>query len=174
MPWARMETEKMAREAATRRVSSQEKDPEPRITRTICARSTMNRKITGRDQNTIALPADFKCFKNSSFLPSQKDFAKVGKAATAYDMPMILSGTDCRLKEKLKTELDPLFKKEASATMEIRAMLLKARPRVRGNEEEAVPLIFFKLTGKENFGVKPQPCDANACTPKCIKAPRAT
>ncbi len=37
--------EKTAKEAATRRVFSQEKDPEPRITRTICARRTIKRKV---------------------------------------------------------------------------------------------------------------------------------
>jgi len=54
-------------------------------------------------------------------------------------MPIILSGTDCRLKEKLKIEIEPLFKYEARAIIEIRARLLKARPRF----EEMRPEPYF-------------------------------
>ena len=60
-PAPKTETEKIAKQAAARRVSFQEKRPEPRITRTICARSTIKRKVAGIDQKTIALEADFKC-----------------------------------------------------------------------------------------------------------------
>ena len=54
IPWAKIERENTAKHAATKRVFSQEKVPEPRITRTICARTTMKRNITGKDQKTIA------------------------------------------------------------------------------------------------------------------------
>ena len=54
------ETEKIASEAATKRVLSQEKLPEPSMTRTICARTTIKRKVTGKDQKTMARAADFK------------------------------------------------------------------------------------------------------------------
>ena len=67
-----------------------------------------------------------------------------------------------------------LFKKEAMAIMAIRAILLKAKPNVRGSEISAVCLISLKLIEKENFGVKPQLRDARACIPKCIRAPNAT
>lgn len=49
-PCATTEIENKAREAATNLVSSQEKDPEPNITLTICARSTIKRKVIGNDQ----------------------------------------------------------------------------------------------------------------------------
>src|SRR3989338_9311896 len=84
MPCAITEMEKMARDAATRRVLSQEKFPEPRITRTICARRTIKRKVAGSDQNIICLAADFKWFLKSSILHFEKDLAREGNAATAF------------------------------------------------------------------------------------------
>jgi len=38
-------------------------------------------------------------------------------------MPIIFRGTDCKLKEKLKTEIEPLFKNEAKAIIAISAIL---------------------------------------------------
>ena len=77
-------------------------------------------------------------------------------------MPIIFSGTDCRLKEKLNIEMDPLFKNEASAMIDMSAMLLKASPRVRGKEAIATCFISLKLIEKENFGENPQCLEAKA------------
>ena len=54
---------------------------------------------------------------------------------------MMLSGTVWRLNEKLKIEIEPLFKNEANAIIQIRAILLKAIPIVLGSEVSAAPLI---------------------------------
>ena len=89
-------------------------------------------------------------------------------------MPIMLSGTDWRLKEKLKIEMEPLFRNEAKAMMQMRETLLNASPSVRGRDVRATVFISLKLTLKENFGVKPELWDASACTVKCIKAPKAT
>jgi len=51
--------------------------------------------------------------------------------------------------------MDPLFKNEAKAIIEIRAMLLKERPKVLGSEVNATFFISLKLMAKENLGLKP-------------------
>ena len=56
-----------------------------------------------------------------------------------------MSGTDCRLRERLKIEIEPAFKNEARAIIEIRAMLLKANPKVLGNEVRIACFISGKL-----------------------------
>ena len=66
------------------------------------------------------------------------------------------------MKEKLNTEMEPLFKNEARAIMIIRAMLLKAKPKVRGSEVKAIFLTSWKSIEKENLGVNPELCEARA------------
>src|SRR5688572_1897859 len=100
-----MDTEKIASEAATNLVFSQEKAGEPKITRTICARKTINKKATGSDQNMICLAVFFKWFLNVVMSPAPKDFAMVGKAATAYDNPVMPRGTDCKFNDYVKIEI---------------------------------------------------------------------
>ena len=89
-------------------------------------------------------------------------------------MPIIFNGTDCKLKEKLKIEIEPVFSKEAKAIIQTKAMLLNAKPRVLGKEIKTTFLISLKSILKENFGLKPQPEDAIAWIRKCKKAPNAT
>ena len=86
----------------------------------------------------------------------------------------MLSGTDWRLKDKLKIDIEPLFKNEARAIIEISAMLFIARPRVRGKEVSTAFLISAKLTEKEILGENPQLFDAITWIRKCIKAPSTT
>ena len=45
--------------------------------------------------------------------------------------------------------------------IEIRAILLKERPKVLGSEVSAICLISLKLIAKENLGVNPHPKEAN-------------
>src|SRR5437868_15085760 len=92
-------------------------------------------------------------------------------------MPIIFSGTDCRLKEKLKIEIEPALRNEASAIMAISAMLLNARPRVRGRDVCATRLTsrqLMELSFKETLGVNPKLLAAKAWIMKWRTAPRAT
>ena len=58
--------------------------------------------------------------------------------------------------------------------IEIRAILLKERPKVLGSEINAIRLISLKLILKENLGVNPHPREANNWIKKCIDAPKTT
>src|SRR3989338_913900 len=89
-------------------------------------------------------------------------------------MPMMLSGTDCKLSERLNTDIDPDFKKEARAMMETRAILLKARPSVLGPEIRMAFLRSTKFGTMENLGIKPETPAEIAWIRKCINAPRET
>ncbi len=72
------------------------------------------------------------------------------------------SGTDCRLRERLKIEIEPPRKYDAKATMTIKAMLLKESPRVLGSEISAACLMSEKLIDRENRGKKPEEAEARA------------
>src|SRR3989344_2248222 len=95
----------------------------------------------------------------------------------------MLRGTDWRLKAKLNTEIDPVFKKEAREIIAMRAILLEASPKVLGSEINAAFFISLQLIDKvspvelrlrENLGANPRVLDENACIPKCMKAPNTT
>ncbi len=68
----------------------------------------------------------------------------------------MVTGTDCKLKEKLKTEIEPSEKYEAKAIIKIKARLLKERPKVLGSEVVAISPISFQFTNFEKFGLKPE------------------
>ena len=110
-----MDMIKRASAAAVRRVSFQSKAPAPRMTRTILARRTIKRAVTGKDQNMMCLAEMAISIRNSSRLPLENNLDKVGKAAEEYETPMIVSGTDWRLLAKLKIEIEPPAMSEAKA-----------------------------------------------------------
>ena len=69
---------------------------------------------------------------------------------------------DCAESKKDFIHKIGISKKEAKETITIRAILLKERPNVLGNEIKIAFLISLKLTEKENLGEKPHPVEANA------------
>ena len=115
-----------------------------------------------RDKKTICLAVFFSSLLKSSILPAEKDRDRVGKAATENASPIIPRGTDCKFRERLKIEMEPPFKNEASDTMRIRATLLKERPKVLGNETAITFRISLKLIAFEKRGVNPQRAEVNA------------
>src|SRR5262245_36756298 len=101
-----MEIEKSASAAAVSFVSLQVNAPEPRTTRTICARKTMKRVASGIDQNIIWRIEESMQLVQRSISPFWKDSASIGNAATAYEMPIIMTVTVSRLNERLNTEME--------------------------------------------------------------------
>src|SRR3989344_1366273 len=106
-PCAAKESEKRATAAEGKRVSVQSKAPEPKTTRTICARKTTISAIAGRDQNKTCRAAIATCLTNSFFWPPAYAAANVGNAATEYEAPIIERGTLFKLNANMKTAMDP-------------------------------------------------------------------
>ena len=67
--------------AAVSLVSSQLNLPAPKMVLTIWARRTINKTLTGIDQNIICLDETIICRKKLSLCPDEKSRDKVGKAA---------------------------------------------------------------------------------------------
>ena len=63
----------------------------------------------------------------------------------------MLNGTDCKLKEKLKTEIDPSPIVEANPTKKSIAKLLVESAKVLGSDSQTISLILLKL--KNGVGV---------------------
>ena len=81
------------------------------------------------------------CSTNSPLSPFENSFVSVGNAASEYDTPIMLNGTDCRLKEKLKTEIDPTVKNDAKEIRNSSANSLDETVIVLGREVKTIFLI---------------------------------
>jgi len=99
---------------------------------------------------------------------------RVGKAASEYETPMMLKGTDCKLKEKLKTEIEPEMKKEAKEMRKSSASSFEDTVIVLGRDVKTIFFIKLHLTGKRNFGNIFSLRIKGICMAKCKNAPRAT
>src|SRR3569623_1234352 len=103
---------KSASAAAESLVADQSNWPEPKMTRTICARRTIMRESAGIDQKNICRSASSIWRTNSARLHAAWKRASVGIAATEYETPLIASGTDCKFHANMKMAKDPTAKRE--------------------------------------------------------------
>ncbi len=86
---------------------------------------------------------------------------------------MIEYGTDCKLKDKLKTDTDPKIKKEAKETKNNSANSDADKVKVLGNDTETTFLIDLK-SGIENLGNRPDLKTKGICMAKWRIAPKTT
>jgi hypothetical protein len=111
--------------------------------------------MIGRDQNIIWRAADVICDIKLPISFIEKDLTSIGKAATEYDIPIIPTGTDCRLYEKVKSDIEPCLKVDAIAMSAINARLLQDRVRVLGAESFTTFHISIHLIFEISLGKNP-------------------
>ena len=99
---------------------------------------------------------------------------KAGKAARLKLTPIKDRGTDCRLRARLKTVIEPGDILEARATKKKPTKLTTERARVRGTERRAVSLTTGQFIFLVNFGLMEELKTNIACKEKWSKAPNMT
>src|SRR3989344_6405852 len=87
---------------------------------------------------------------------------------------MIASGTDCRLREKLKTAIDPSFIYDARDISARRAIWFIESPKVLGSERYTTSRISLNLTFQENHGKRPTRATLGTWISTWNTAPRTT
>src|SRR4051812_44910986 len=98
---------KSAMAAAVSLVAVQSKAPDPSITLTICARSTIISAVNGRDQKIINREVICICSRNSFIFFSWNFRVSVGKAAREYDTPISDSAIVSWFQANDRTETEP-------------------------------------------------------------------
>ena len=83
-------------------------------------------------------------------------------------------GTDWRLMEKERIEMEPAVIKEAMETRKIMAIWFIDKVKVRGREILTTLAIAATLILKDGLGNKPEATTNGTCTKACMLAPTTT
>ena len=114
------------------------------------------------------------CSLNASRLFSLKRLESVGKAANEYETPMIDSGTDWRLIEKEKIEIEPAVIRDAIETRKMVATCVIDKVNVLGREILTTFLIETKSNKRDGLGKRPEVTTNGTCTRAWRRAPITT
>ena len=128
--WANKDKAKKPKVSIVKIVSCQSNRPVPKRTRIICARKVKSKTVAGTIKNKICLIVEEKLL--TSFFLSEAMADKVGKAATAKEMPKMPIGKNCKLLAKLNTAKEPMANVEAIAVITNKLICEIAKLIIRG------------------------------------------